>query len=64
MAKEWRVTPYDVEGNVDYDIFAKDFGISLIDKKLEDRIRKIAGGTHHLLRRRIFYAHRDLGLAA
>ncbi len=61
MAKEWRVTPYDVEGNVDYDIFAKDFGISLIDKKLEDRIRKIAGGTHHLLRRRIFYAHRDLG---
>lgn len=61
MPESFKVTPYDVEGNVDYGLFAKDFGIGLIDKKLEARIEKLAGGTHHMLRRHIFYAHRDLG---
>ncbi len=60
MADNFRVTPYKVEGRVDYERFAKEFGISLIDNELEERIKKLAGGSHHLLRRHIFYSHRDL----
>ncbi|MEM3280054.1 MAG: tryptophan--tRNA ligase [Candidatus Micrarchaeaceae archaeon] len=54
------VTPYKVEGKVDYIELAKAFGISLIDADLEKRIQKIAGEVHFMIRRRIFYAHRDL----
>lgn len=60
MAKDFKVTPYEVEGQIDYDRFAKEFGISLIDKKTEARIEELAGGSHYLLRRHIFFAHRDL----
>ncbi len=60
MAENFRVTPYEVEGKVDYEKFAKEFGISIIDKKLEERIERLAGGTHYLLRRHIIYSHRDL----
>jgi tryptophanyl-tRNA synthetase len=61
MGENFKVTPYEVEGKIDYERFAKEFGISLIDKRLEERIEKLAGGSHYMLRRRIFYAHRDLG---
>ncbi|MEM4088428.1 MAG: tryptophan--tRNA ligase [Candidatus Micrarchaeaceae archaeon] len=54
------VTPYKVEGKIDYIELAKTFGISLIDESLEKRIQKIAGEVHFMIRRRIFYAHRDL----
>ncbi len=60
MAENFKVTPYDVEGKIDYERFAKEFGISMIDKKLEERIEKLAGGSHWLLLRHIFYAHRDM----
>ena len=60
MAENFKVTPYEVEGRIDYERFAKEFGISIIDEKLEERIEKLAGGSHWLLRRHIFYAHRDL----
>ena len=60
MAEGFEVTPYKVEGRIDYERFAKQFGISLIDEKLSRRIEKLAGESHYLLRRNIFYAHRDL----
>lgn len=60
MDKNFRVTPYEVEGQVDYDRFAKEFGISLIDEKMEKRIEKLAGSLHYMIRRHIFFSHRDL----
>lgn len=60
MAEDFKITPYEVDGRIDYEKFAAQFGISLIDKKLEARIEKLAGDTHFMLRRHIFYAHRDL----
>jgi len=60
---EMNVTPYEVKGSVDYDKLIKEFGLSVIDKELLNRIEKHAGESHHLLRRGIFYAHRDLKFA-
>ena len=60
MPESFNVTPYKVEGNVDYDAFTRQFGASLIDERLEKRIERLAGGSNYLLRRHIFYSHRDL----
>jgi len=54
------VTPWEVSGNVDYDKLIKEFGVSKIDEKLLKRIKKHTGGLHFMLRRKIFFAHRDL----
>ncbi|MFC1753158.1 tryptophan--tRNA ligase [Thermoproteota archaeon] len=59
MAKEAVVTPWEVKGNIDYDKLIKEFGVSRIDETLLKRIQKKAP-LHHMLRRNIFFAHRDL----
>lgn len=58
--EQFEVTPYDVKGNVDYDALIQKFGISRIDKKLEQRIEKLAGESNFLIRRGIYFAQRDL----
>ncbi len=57
MAKKegFKVTPYEVEGDVDYDKLVKDFGTSLISDKISKRFAK----THPLLRRGVYFSHRD-----
>ena len=60
MADDFSVTPYDVAGTVDYDRLVEKFGITPIDAQLESRIKRIAGEVHPLIRRKIFFAHRDL----
>jgi tryptophanyl-tRNA synthetase len=54
------VTPWEVKGNIDYDKLIKDFGVSKLDSKILKRIEKHTGEVHHFLRRKIFFAHRDL----
>jgi tryptophanyl-tRNA synthetase len=56
------VTPWEVSGVVDYDKLIKEFGVSKIDEKLLTRIKKHTGSLHPLLRRGLFFAHRDLNL--
>ena len=53
------ITPWEVSGNIDYDDLIKRFGTSHIDAELLARIEKLAGGIHFMLRRGIFYSHRD-----
>ncbi len=60
MADKFSVTPYDVTGSVDYNRLVEKFGITPIDEALEKRIKKIAGEVHFLIRRKIFFAHRDM----
>ena len=57
-----KVTPWEVKGTIDYDALIKEFGISPIDEALLKRIKEHTGELHHLLRRGIFFAHRDLGV--
>jgi tryptophanyl-tRNA synthetase len=56
------VNPWEVKGNVDYDRLIKEFGLSKINDKLLNRLKKELGDSH-FLRRKIFFAHRDLQLA-
>jgi tryptophanyl-tRNA synthetase len=60
--EEFRVTPWEVEGKVDYLKLVKDFGLKLIDENLIQRIQRITGELNVMLRRKFFFAHRDLDL--
>ena len=59
-ADDFVVTPWHVEGDIDYDKLIKKFGTEKISKALLDRIKKIAGEDHFMLRRGIFFSHREL----
>ncbi|OYT33553.1 MAG: tryptophan--tRNA ligase [Candidatus Aenigmarchaeota archaeon ex4484_52] len=58
--QKFKVTPWNVEGDVDYNKLIKEFGVSKIDKNLLDRIKKHTGNIHLFLKRGVFIAHRDL----
>lgn len=58
--KEAKVTPWEVSGDIDYNKLIKKFGVSEIDDKLLQRIKKHTKELHHVLRRKIFFSHRDL----
>ena len=55
------VTPWHVEGDIDYDKLIKQFGTEKISNELLKKITKIAGEDHFMLRRGVFFSHRDLG---
>lgn len=56
----FKITPWEVEGKVDYDKLVTLFGVEKIGPELKDRIKKITGDLHLLLRRNYFFSHRDL----
>jgi len=58
--ENFEVTPWDVSGEVDYDRVVKHFGVQKLDKELLNRIKKHTKELHPMLRRGIFFAHRDL----
>lgn len=60
MAEDFKVTPWEVTGQIDYDVLMKRFGTEPIDDAMMRRISKY-GEPHYMLRRGIFYCHRDLG---
>ncbi|MBA7511216.1 hypothetical protein ES705_03207 [subsurface metagenome] len=53
------VTPWEVSGEVDYDLLIQEFGIEPIDEKLLFNLKEITKEIHPYLRRKIFFAHRD-----
>ena len=58
--KEFKVTPWEVSGKVDYDKLVREFGVEKINEKLLARIKKHTKELHFMLRRKVFFAHRDL----
>ena len=54
------VTPWHVEGEIDYQRLIKMFGTQEITQTLHNRIVKAAGEDHFMLRRGIFFSHRDM----
>ncbi|MGM0509848.1 MAG: tryptophan--tRNA ligase [Thermoplasmatota archaeon] len=59
MPEDYIITPWEVEGNINYDELIEKFGTDEIDEELVRRIKKVAGEVHFMLRRKIFYSHRD-----
>ncbi len=60
MAESFNVTPWKVEGKIDYEVLEKRFGIKPINDELLTKIEKFTGPLHWLLRRKIFFAQREL----
>ncbi|MDH5362911.1 MAG: tryptophan--tRNA ligase [Aigarchaeota archaeon] len=58
--EEMVVTPWEVRGEIDYDRLIQEFGTEKITDELLARIKKHAGELHYMLRRKIFFSHRDL----
>ncbi len=54
-----KVSPWKVSGEVDYNKLIKDFGVSKIDASILKRLKKHTKELHFMLRRGIFFAHRD-----
>lgn len=60
--KKFVVTPWEVKGEVDYGRLVKEFGLSHLDEKNLKELENQAGELHYFLRRKIFFAHRDMDL--
>ena len=50
-----KITPWEVSGNVDYGKLVKDFGVTPISESIRKSLEK----CHPLLRREIYFSHRD-----
>lgn len=50
-----KLTPWNVSGDLDYNKLVKDFGTQIISDKIKKRLEK----AHPLLRRGIYFSHRD-----
>ncbi len=60
--EEFNVTPWSVTGKVDYTKLMEKFGTQPIDLSITNRIQEITGSEpHFMLRRGVFFTHRDLG---
>ena len=57
---DFLVTPWEVHGKVDYNRLMEKFGTTPITKDLLERIHHHAGDLHFMLRRGIFFTHRDM----
>ena len=59
---EFVVTPWHVEGDIDYDKLIKQFGTQKTSNEILTKKQKITGEDHFMLRRGVFFSHRDLNL--
>ena len=59
-SEEFIVTPWEVEGHVDYNKLMVLFGTQPIDDELLARFQKLVGEIPLMLRRQVFFSHRDL----
>lgn len=56
MEKEdFKVTPWEVSGDVDYEKLVRKFGTEIISDKIYKKLEK----CHPLIRRRLYFSHRD-----
>lgn len=56
----FKVTPWTVEGDIDYNKLVQEFGTQVIDDELLGKIKKHAGELHPFLKLKYFFSHRDL----
>jgi len=59
MQGDFVVTPWEVSGEIDYDLLIQKFGTKKIDEDMLSRLEKYAP-LHPMLRRGIMYSQRDL----
>ncbi len=60
MEEPVQVGPWAAEAFVDYERLLKIFGAKPLTDAEVSHLERLAGGSHLMLRRRVFYSHRDL----
>ena len=60
--EDFVLTPWDSSGKIDYDRLSKMFGVKLIRDDLRRRLAGLAGEDHYMVRRGVFFSHRDLDM--
>jgi tryptophanyl-tRNA synthetase len=55
-----RVTPWEVEGRIDYNRLIEVFGTQPISSEILEQFEKITGEVHPMLNLHYFFSHRDL----
>jgi tryptophanyl-tRNA synthetase len=58
-SEDFTVTPWSVEGDIDYDKLIQKFGTEKISDELQARVEKITGEVHPMLKLGYFFSHRD-----
>lgn len=57
---EFKVTPWEVKGKINYEKLIKRFGVKPLTEELLREIKRVAGELHLFLRRKYFFSHIDL----
>jgi tryptophanyl-tRNA synthetase len=57
---DFKVTPWEVEGDIDYGKLIVKFGTQPITPELLEKIKSMTGEVHPLLKSGYFFSHRDL----
>ena len=60
IGSEFKVTPWEVEGTIDYEKLIVKFGTQPISLELLQKIKSMTGEIHPLLKSGYFFSHRDL----
>jgi tryptophanyl-tRNA synthetase len=55
----FKVTPWEVEGEIDYSKLMEQFGTQPITKTIIDKVMKFTGDVHPMLKLQYFFSHRD-----
>jgi tryptophanyl-tRNA synthetase len=63
MAGRMVVTPWEVSGDIDYAKLIQDFGTQPLTDDLVRRLEREARESHFMLRRKVFFSHRELDVA-
>jgi tryptophanyl-tRNA synthetase len=56
----FKVTPWEVEGEIDYNKLIIQFGTQPITSEIIERIKHVTGEVHPMLKLQYFFSHRDL----
>jgi tryptophanyl-tRNA synthetase len=57
--KESKITPWEVEGEINYDKLIEKFGTKPITSDILQKVQKLVGEIHPLLKLNYFFSHRD-----
>lgn len=57
--KEFKVTPWEVEGEIDYNKLIENFGTQTITPEILMKVKDLTGEIHPMLKLQYFFSHRD-----
>jgi tryptophanyl-tRNA synthetase len=57
--KEFKVTPWEVEGEIDYNKLIENFGTQTITPEILKKVKDLIGEIHPMLKLQYFFSHRD-----